>query len=108
MGFGVGTLIPNDIKNVFREDFSNHSLKLLWNEIEIQGQQVPIGNVYIPPKHEISPAPIEQFDLILLRRNLVLLGDLILETKYGTKTQQETQEWVTYLRTQLISTIFSF
>ena len=47
MGFGVGTLIPNDIKNVFR-DFSNDSLELLWNEIEIQGQQVLIGNVYIP------------------------------------------------------------
>ena len=27
------------------------------------------------PKHGISPAPIEQFDLILLRKNLVLLGD---------------------------------
>ena len=47
MGFGVGTRIPNDIKNVFR-DFSNDSLELLWNEIEIQGQQVLIGNVYIP------------------------------------------------------------
>ena len=50
--FGVGTLIPNDIKNVFREDFSNDSLELLWNEIEIQGQQVLIGNVYIPPNME--------------------------------------------------------
>ena len=45
MGFGVGTLIPNDIKNVFREDFSNYSLELLWNETEIQGQQILIGNV---------------------------------------------------------------
>ena len=52
IGFGVGTHIPNDIKNVFREDFSNDSLELLWNEIEIQGQQVLIGNVYIPPNME--------------------------------------------------------
>ena len=52
MGFGVGTLFPNDIKNVFREDFSNDSLELLWNEIEIQGQQVLIGNVYVSPNME--------------------------------------------------------
>ena len=49
MGFGVGTLIPNDIKNVFREDLSNDSLERLWNEIEIQGQKVLIGNLYISP-----------------------------------------------------------
>ena len=59
MGFGVGTLIPNDIKNVFREDFSNDSLELLWNEIEIQGQQILIGNMYIPPNME-SQLHIEQ------------------------------------------------
>ena len=47
-GLGAATLISNDIKNLFREDFSNDSLELLWNEIEIQGQQVLIGNVYIP------------------------------------------------------------
>ena len=47
MGFGVSTLIPNDIKNVFREDLSNDSLERLWNEIEIQGQKVLIGNLYI-------------------------------------------------------------
>ena len=29
MGFEVGTLIPNDIKNVFREDFSSDSLERL-------------------------------------------------------------------------------
>ena len=52
MGFGVGTLIPNDIKNVFREDFSYDSLELLWNEIEIQGQLVLVENVYIPPNME--------------------------------------------------------
>ena len=49
MGFGVGTLIPNDIKNVFREDLSNDSLERLWNETEIQGQKVLIGNLYISP-----------------------------------------------------------
>ena len=37
MWFGVGTLIPNDIKNVFR-DFSSACQELLWNKIEIQGQ----------------------------------------------------------------------
>ena len=57
MGFRVGTLIPNDIKNVFREDFSNDSLELLWNEIEIQGQQVFIGNVYIPRCRPDLPSP---------------------------------------------------
>ena len=57
MGFGVDTLIPNDIKNFFREDFSNDSLELLWNEIEIQGQQVFIGNVYIPRCRPDLPSP---------------------------------------------------
>ena len=51
MGFGVGTLTPNDI-NVFREDLSNDSLELLWNETEIQGQKVLIGNLYISPNME--------------------------------------------------------
>ena len=48
----MGTLIPNDIKNVFREDLSNDSLERLWNEIEIQGQKVLIGNLYISPNME--------------------------------------------------------
>ena len=75
MGFGVGTLIPNDIKNVFREDFSNDSLELLWNEIEIQGQQVLIGNVYIPPNME-SHLHLLNKELEKHRgKNLILLGD---------------------------------
>ena len=52
MGFGVDTLTPNDINNVFREDLSNDSLELLWNETEIQGQKVLIGNLYISPNME--------------------------------------------------------
>ena len=85
MGFGVGTLIPNDIKNVFREDFSNDSLELLWNEIEIQGQQVLIGNVYIPPNME-SHLHLLKKELEKHRgKNLILLGDFNSRNKIWDK-----------------------
>ena len=98
MGFGVGTLIPNDIKNVFR-DFSNDSLELLWNEIEIQGQQVLIGNVYIPPNME-SHLHLLNKELEKHRgKNLILLGDFNSRDKIGDKNLTETQKLLTYLRT---------
>ena len=85
MLFGVGTLIPNDIKNVFSEDFSNDSLELLWNEIEIQGQQVLIGNVYIPPNME-SHLHLLKKELEKRRgKNLILLGDFNSRNKIWDK-----------------------
>ena len=85
MGFGVGTLIPNDIKNVFREDFSNDSLELLWNEIEIQGQQVLIGNAYIPPNMQCHLHLLNK-ELEKHRGKKFYWETSILETKYGTRT----------------------
>ena len=75
MGFGVDTLIPNDIKIVFREDFSSDSLELLWNEIEIQGQQVLMGNVYIPPNMESHLHLLNKELEKHRRKKLILLGD---------------------------------
>ena len=81
----MGTLIPNDVKNVFREDFSNDSLELLWNEIEIQGQQVLIGNVYIPPNME-SHLHLLKKELEKHRgKNLILLGDFNSRNKVWDK-----------------------
>ena len=97
--FGVGTLIPNDIKNVFRVDFSNDSLELLWNKIEIQGQQVLIGNVYIPPNME-SHLHLLNKELEKHRgKNLILLGDFNSRDKIWDKNLTETQKLLTYLRT---------
>ena len=75
MDFGVGTLIPNDIKNVFGEDLVNDSLEFLWNEIEIQGQQVLITNTCIPPNME-SHLHLLNKELEKHRgKKLILLGD---------------------------------
>ena len=87
MGFGVGIRIPNDIKNVFREDFSNDSLELLWNEIEIQGQQILIGNMYIPPNME-SQLHLLNKELEKHRgKKLILLGDFHSRNKIWDKNQ---------------------
>ena len=75
MGFGVSTLIPNDIKNVFREDLSNDSLERLWNEIEIQGQKVLIGNLYIPPNMESHLHLLNKELKKHKGKKLILLGD---------------------------------
>ena len=85
MGLGVGMLIPNDIKYVFWEDFSNDSLELLWNEIEIQGQQVLIGNAYIPPNMQCHLHLLNK-ELEKHRGKKFYWETSILETKYGTRT----------------------
>ena len=54
MGFGVGTLVSSAQKNVFREDLSHKDLEIIWNEMQIQGEKVPVGNIYIPPGNEIT------------------------------------------------------
>ena len=54
VGFGVGTLVSSAQKNVFREDLSHKDLEIIWNEMQIQGKKVPVGNIYIPPGNEIT------------------------------------------------------
>ena len=54
VGFGVGTLVSSAQKNVFREDLSYKDLKIIWNEMQIQGGKAPVGNIYIPPGNEIT------------------------------------------------------
>ena len=49
-GFGVGTLVSQQQKYVFRDDLSGPDLELEWNEMEIQGTETPVGNIYIPPR----------------------------------------------------------
>ena len=49
LGFGVGSLISTQQKSVFRNDLSRKDIELLWNEMQIQGKKVLIGNIYIPP-----------------------------------------------------------
>ena len=85
MGFGVGSLIPNDIKNVFREDFSNDGLEFLWNEIEIQGQQVLIGNEYIPPNMESHLYLLNKEFEKHRGKNLILLEDFNFRNKIWDK-----------------------
>ena len=44
-GFGVGTLIPISTKNVFRDDYINNDLEIIWNEMSIQNKDILIGNI---------------------------------------------------------------
>ena len=51
-GFGVGTLIPISVKNVFRDDLTNDNLESVLSEMKIEGKVVLIGNIYIAPGNE--------------------------------------------------------
>ena len=51
-GFGVATLIPTSVKNVFRDDLTNDNLESVWSEMKIEGKVVLIGNIYIAPGNE--------------------------------------------------------
>ena len=42
-GFGVATLIPTSVKNVFRDDLTNENLESVWSEMKIEGKVVLIG-----------------------------------------------------------------
>ena len=49
VGAGVGRLIPISTKNVFRDDYINNDLEIIWNEINIQNKDIIIGIIYITP-----------------------------------------------------------
>ena len=51
-GFGVLTLIPTSVKNVFRDDLTNDNVESVWSEMKIKGKVVLIGNIYIAPVNE--------------------------------------------------------
>ena len=34
LGYGVGTILPNTIKNFFRHDLINQDLEMVWTELE--------------------------------------------------------------------------
>ena len=48
LGFGVATLIKNDIKSFFVNNIQSN-LEGIWNLVEINGKQTLMGNMYIPP-----------------------------------------------------------
>ena len=47
LGFGVATLIKNDVKSVFVNNIQPN-LEAIWNLFEINGKQTLVGNMYIP------------------------------------------------------------
>ena len=50
LGYGVGTILPNTTKYVFRQDLINQDLEMDRTELEINAKRVLIGNIYIPSK----------------------------------------------------------
>ena len=47
--FGVGTLLSQQQKNVFRDDLSRPDLELVWNKMQIQ-EQKPLLEIYTSPQ----------------------------------------------------------
>ena len=47
LGFGVATLIKNDVKSVFVNNIQPN-LEAIWNLFEINEKQTLVGNMYIP------------------------------------------------------------
>ena len=74
LGFGVATLMKNDIKSAFVNNIQSN-LETISNLIEINGKQALMGNVYIPPS---DSEMLDKLDLELGKYNditLLLLGD---------------------------------
>ena len=110
MGFGVGTLVSSDQKNVFREDLPHKDLEIIWNKVQIYGKKTLVGNIYIPPGNEnhlhILDMELEKhkFDSIY---NPLIGGISIAETKYGTEALTMIAECVSYLKILLIDMAFT-
>ena len=51
-GFGVGTLVSQQQKNVFCDDLFGPDLELVWNEMQIQGTKTLVGNMYTSPPRQ--------------------------------------------------------
>ena len=74
-GFGVGTLIPPSVKNVFRDDLTRNDLEIIWNEIKVEGKKVLIGNMYVPPYNEEQLEILDRVLENIRNENIILLGD---------------------------------
>ena len=74
-GFGVGTLVSQQQKNVFRDDLSGPDSERAWNEMQIQGTETLVGNIYIPPGNENH---LHKLDMELEKHKgkaILLVGD---------------------------------
>ena len=74
LGFGVATLMKNDIKSAFVNNIQSN-LETISNLIEINGKHSLMGNVYISPS---DSEMLDKLDLELGKYNdipLLLLGD---------------------------------
>ena len=74
-GYGVATLIKNDIKNIFREEKISNKIECIWNELLINNKRTLMANAYIPPNcHymiEVLDYEVEQHKI----SPLIILGD---------------------------------
>ena len=74
-GFGVGTFIAPQQKNVFRNDLLSNKIEMIWNEMEINNKKTLIGNIYIPPGDINQLHALDQELEKHRDKNLILLGD---------------------------------
>ena len=74
-GFGVGTLIPTSVKNVFRDDLTNDNLESVWSEMKIEGKVVLIGKIYIAPGNENQLRSLDNEIEQHKDKSILLIGD---------------------------------
>ena len=75
LGHGVGTLLPYNMQNVFRNDLIRNDLEMVWIKIHIEGKKVLIGNFYVSPKNVEQLYILEEVLEKLRSKDLMIIED---------------------------------
>ena len=75
LGFGVGTLLPPTVKNVFRDDLIRDDLEIVWNEIKTEEKNVLVGNINVSPNNKGQLHTLDKVLDSLENETIILLGD---------------------------------
>ena len=75
LGYGVGTLLPYNMQNVFRNDLIRNDLEMVWIKIHIEGKKVVIGNMYVPPKNVEQLYILDEVSEKLRSKDLMIIED---------------------------------
>ena len=76
LGFGVGTLLPPSVKNVFRDYLIRDDLEIVWNEIKTEELNVLVGNINVSPNNQEQLHTLDKVLDSLENETMILLGDL--------------------------------
>ena len=101
MGFGVRTSVSSAVKNVFTDNLSRKNFEILWNEMQMQGKKILVGNIYIPPGNE-NHLHIQDMELEKQKgENIPLIGDFSSRNKIWDKNANDNSRMDPNLKTLL-------